>query len=192
MAGIGPSILVVDDDCDERAAIALVLREAGFAVVAAAPDRSARAAMTRERFAASVVALPEGDGVEFLRHARRWQPGLQALIVIEPAAIHLVDEDDDTLVTRPFDPRRLLGCVFELVLRKDEDRTEHHSHAAELGIAAAKLACLDSRRSAAAAAGASRLMHELTRQIGEARARHRGLAALATIGGLAVIPCPAD
>lgn len=192
MAGTGPTILVVDDDCDERAAIASMLREAGFAVVAAAPDRSARVAMTRECFAALVIALPEADGVEFLRHARRWQPGLKALIVIEPGAMRCVDEDDDTLVTRPFDPRRLLGCVFELVLREDEDPTPHHSHAAEFGIVAAKLACLDSRRSAAAAAGASRLTRELTRQIGEARAMHRGLAAVVTIGGLAVNRRPAD
>jgi DNA-binding response OmpR family regulator len=192
MAGQRPGILVVDDDRDERAVIASVLREAGFAVVAAAPDRSARIAMTRECFAASVIALPEGDGVEFLRHARRWQPGLKALIVIEPAAIRFVDEDDDTLVTRPLDARRLLGCVFELVLREDEDTPPHHGHAAEFGIAAAKLACLDSRRTAAAAAGASRLAHELTRQIGETRAKHNGLAAAMTIGGLAVIRRPAD
>jgi CheY-like chemotaxis protein len=192
MAGSGPTILVVDDDCDERTAIASVLREVGFAVVAAAPDGGARTAMAREHFAAAVIAMPEGDGVEFLRHARRWQPGLKALIVIEPAGMRYVDEDDDTLVTRPFDPRRLLGCVFELVLRQGDDAAPLHSHAAEFGIAAAKLACLDSRRIAAAATGASRLAHELTRQIGEARAMHRRLATAVAVGGLAVIDGAAD
>jgi DNA-binding response OmpR family regulator len=150
MAGKRPTILVVDDDWDERAAIAEVLRDAGFAV-AAAHDQGARAALTRERFAAAVIALPEEDGVEFQRHLRRHQPGLRALIVIEPAATRFVDADSDTLLTRPFDPGQLLGCIFELVLREAEDRTPHHSHAAEFGIAAAKLACLDSRRTAAAA-----------------------------------------
>jgi DNA-binding response OmpR family regulator len=182
----GPTILVVDDDRDERVTIAAVLREGGFRVAAAARNRGAAAALRREHFAAAVIALPDG-GVEFLRRARRWQPGLQALLVIEPAALRLVDADDATLVTRPFDARQLLSRAFELVLREDEDRKPHHSHAAEFGIAAAKLACLYSRHAAAAAAGASRLAHDLTRQIGETRALHRGIAAAMTGGGLAVI-----
>ncbi|MGC2415119.1 MAG: hypothetical protein WA459_20780, partial [Stellaceae bacterium] len=83
MAVSRPTILVVDDDWDERTVIASVLREVGFGVVAAAHDRGARAAMTRQGFAAAVIALRGGDGVGFLRQARRWQPGLKALIVIE-------------------------------------------------------------------------------------------------------------
>ena len=175
MAGTRPTILVVGDDWDERVAIAAVLREAGFAV-AAPHHRGARAALTRERFVAAVIALPEDDGVEFQRHLRRRHPGVQALILIAPEATRFVDVDDDTLVTRPFDPRLLLGRVFELVLREDDDGKPHHGHAAELGIAAAKLACLDNRRSAAAAAGAEALAHDLTRQIGEARALHAAIA----------------
>lgn len=178
MAVSRPTILVVDDDWDERAVIASVLREVGFGVVAAAHDRGARAAMTRQGFAAAVIALRDGDGVGFLRHARRWQPGLKALIVVEATATQFVDADDDTIVPRPFDPRRLLGYVFELVLHEDERvGTPHLRHAAEFAIAAAKLACLASRR-AAAAAGASRLAHDLTRQIDEASTLHRGLAVI--------------
>jgi CheY-like chemotaxis protein len=153
MAGRGPTILVVDDDLDERVVIAAVLRDAGFAVVAAAHGRGARALLARERFAAAVIALPEEDGVEFQRHLRRHQPNLYALIVIEPAATRFADADGDTLLSRPFDPGHLLGCVFELVLREAEDGTPCHSHAAEFGIAAARLACLGSRRTAAARRG---------------------------------------
>jgi DNA-binding response OmpR family regulator len=174
MADSGPIILVVDNDRAERVAIAAALRAAGFAVVAA-HDRGAGAAMSRGRFAGAVIALPDG-GIEFLRRARRRQPDLQALLVIEPAALPLPDAGDDTLVRRPFDARQLLSRVFELVLCEAEDRAPHHRHAAEFGIAAAKLACLYRRRAAATAAGASRLAHDLTRQIGETRAMHRGLA----------------
>jgi DNA-binding NtrC family response regulator len=188
MAGKRPTILVVDDDRDESVVIASVLREAGFAVAAATESRGASAAMKRERFAASVIAVGEDVGVEFLRDARRRQPGLKALIVIGPAATRFVDEEDCTLLTRPFDPRRLLDCVFKLVLHDDEDGTApHHNHAAEFGIVAATLACLVSRRTAAAAAGARRLEHDLTRQIGHAMKMHRGLAAAMTSGGPAVI-----
>lgn len=191
MAESGPSILVVDADWDERMLIASVLREAGFDVVAAAPDRGISAAMSGKRFAASVIALPDGEGIEFLRRARRSQPGLKALVVVEPAALRLVDEECGTLVKRPFDLRELLGCVFELVLRGDEPAAEptapRHSDAAEFGIAAAKLACLHNRRVAAAAVGASRLAQELTREIGETRAMHCPVAAALPFGGLAVV-----
>jgi DNA-binding response OmpR family regulator len=179
MAGRRPTILVVGDDRGERTAIAALLRESGFAV-ATAHDRGARGALTRRRFAAAVIALPEDDGVEFQRHLRSRHPGLPALTVSGPEAPWLVDADDDTLVSRPFDPRELLGRVFELVLREGGDRAPPHSHAAEFGIAAARLACLENRLNAAAAAQA--LAQDLTRQIGEARARYRGLSAAPATG----------
>jgi DNA-binding response OmpR family regulator len=181
MAGRRPSILVVGHDRRERGAIAAVLREAGFAV-AAAPDRGARALLARRRFAAAVIALPGDGGVEFQRHLRRGHPGLPALIVGAPEATRLADPDDDMPVTRPPDPCELLGRVFELVLHEAGDGTPHHSHAAELGIAAARIACLDSRLSAAMAAGAQVLARDLTRQIGQARARHHGPSAATTTG----------
>jgi DNA-binding response OmpR family regulator len=184
MAERRPTILVVGDDREERVAIAAVLSEAGFAV-AAAHVRGARAALTRRRFAAAVIALPEDDGVEFQRHLRRRHPGLPALTVSGPETTRFLDADDDTLVPRPLDPCQLLGRVFELVLREGEDMTPHHSDAAELGIAAARLACLDNRLSAASAAGAQALAHDLTCQIGQARSRHRGLAAATATGGAA-------
>jgi DNA-binding response OmpR family regulator len=183
MADTRPTILVVDDDPDERAAVGAVLRDAGFAVVATAHDRGARAAMMRKRFAAAIIALPEEDGLAFRRHARRRQPGLKALIIIEPAATRFFDHPDDTLLARPFDVRRLLGSIFELVLREGGDQTPHPSDAAELGIAAAKLACLDSRRIAAAAAGARVLARDLARQIGQTRASYREFVAAVATGG---------
>ena len=186
MAQSGPRILVVDDEWDERMQIASVLREAGFEVVATTQDCGASTAISGENFAAAVIALPGDEGLEFLRDARRRQPGVKALIVVEPAALRLVDEDCGTLVKRPFDPRELLGCVFALVLREDEHGAAlGHGHA-ELGIAAAKLACLHNRRDAAAAVGAERLAHDLTRQIGEVTAAHRGLAAT-TYPGLSLV-----
>jgi DNA-binding response OmpR family regulator len=184
MAGSGPTILVVDSDRDEADAIAAALCEAGFVVVVAAHDRAARAAMIRQPFAAAIIALPDG-GVAFLRRARRRQPGLLALLVIDPAALRLVDAGEAALVIRPFDPRQLLAHAFELVLHEDEHCGPDHGHAAELGIAAAQLACLHRRRATAAAAGATRLAQDLTRQIGEIAAMRRSRAAAMALGGLA-------
>ena len=62
-----------------------------------------------------------------------------------------------------------------------------HGNAAELGIAAARLACLCNRRTVAAAAGAARLAQDLTRQIGEMRTTYRSLTGAP--GGLAIQGC---
>ena len=188
MTQSGPRILVVDDEWDERQLIASVLRDAGFQVVATTQDRGAAAATAGPCFAAAVIALPGDEGIAFLRQARRRQSGLKALIVVEPAGLRLFEEDCGTLVKRPFDPRELLGCVFAMVLREDEPAAlSAHGEVAEFGIAAARLACLQNRRDAAAAVGADHLAQELTRQIGEATAGNRGMRATQSYGHLAVV-----
>src|ERR1051326_3649419 len=104
MVQSGPQILVVADDWDERGMIASVLAEAGFAV-AALPPESAAAAISGKRFAATVIALPGEEGIEFLRQVRRRQMGARSLLVVEPEALRLVDDDEcATIVKRPFDP----------------------------------------------------------------------------------------
>ena len=148
MAGTGPKILVVGDQ-DEGGAIATLLREAGFSVTVAAQARGGRAALTRQCFAAAVVALPEDHAVRFQRHLRRRHPGLPALIVIEPAATGFSDDDGDRLLARPFDPRRLLGQILELVLPDDRGARPDYRRTAELGIAAARLSSRDSAPTAA-------------------------------------------
>lgn len=184
MAGSGPDILVVAGDSRERARIAAPISEAGFTVTAAAEPCGAWDALRRRRFAAAVLA-PQSEKAEiWLRQARRLQPGLLGVLVLAPAALHLIAEEQDvTIIKRPFDPRQLLGCVFELVLRESGGNgvgDGPHNHAAELGIAAAQIACLRYRRTAAAAAGRGWLAQDLTRQIGWARSAFRGLATAAS------------
>lgn len=178
MHATGPGILVVDDDGRERKLIASLLHEAGFAVAAVGSDTDALATIDEREFAAVVIALRNGGEV-LLRRCRRRQARLKALVVIDPAAMPPAEDNGVTLIKRPFDARQLLGCVFALVLREEEHVgvTGHGHAAAELGIAAAKLVCLQNRRIAAAAAGASRLAQELTRQISETAALHQGLPA---------------
>jgi DNA-binding NtrC family response regulator len=187
MAGTGPSILVIADDRHERELIGSTLREAGFAAVSATAGESV--AVPGRHFAAAVVALSEEDAPAAVAALRALQPGLPTVLIVDPAAARPFEEDCATVVKRPLDPRRLLGCVVELVLREDDvgAPAPRPSTAAELGIAAARLACLYNRHSAAAAAGAARLAHDLKRQIGEVRSTCRGLAAVA--GGLAIEGC---
>ena len=142
MAGGKPRILIVVDNRHERAAIDTVLREAGFAVIALAEHRAPCPGMPRDAFAAAVVAVTAGPDSAVLRGVRARQPDLKALIVGDPAALPLVDRGGDALLARPFDPRRLLHALFELVLREDlEWGALDQADAAERGIAAARLAC---------------------------------------------------
>jgi DNA-binding response OmpR family regulator len=186
MAGTGPSILVVADDRRERELIVATLGEAGFAAISA--TRASARKLWRGRVAAAVVALAEADALAAVIELRLLQPGLPTVVVVEPTESRPLEEDCATVVKRPLDPRQLLGCVVELVLRTDElaAPAPRHSTAAELGIAAARLACLYNRHSVAAAAGAARLAQDLKRQIGELRSTCLGLS---TSGGLAVEGC---
>ena len=188
MAGPGPNILIIADDGHDRGLITSTLREAGFAAVSAT-DCSAAAGLRGRQFAAAVIALAEEDASEAVAELRLLQPGLPTVLIVDPAASRALDEDCTVLVKRPLDPRQLLGCVVELVLRTDNlaASAPRHGTAAELGIAVARLACLYNRHSAAAATGAARLAHDLRRQIGEVRSTCRGLAAAS--GGLAVEGC---
>src|SRR6478672_943859 len=174
MAGKGPNILIIAADRHERVLIASTLREAGFTALTADTGRCG-AVSRRQPVAAAVVALAEVEALAALAELRELQPGLPVVLVVDPAA-RAVEQDCTVLVKRPLDPRRLLGCVVELVLREDDvaASTPRHGTAAELGIAAARLACLCNRHSVAAAAGAARLAQDLTRQIGELRSTCRG------------------
>jgi DNA-binding response OmpR family regulator len=176
MAGNGPNIMVVAGDARERARIAATISEAGFAVIAAADPSGIWATLGHPDFAAAVLAPQSDAAAELLQEARRRQPGLPAVLVLAPAALRLFELDGATIVKRPLDPRQLLGCVFELVLREVGPGAGWHSRAAELGIAAAQLACLDSRRTIAAASGRDCLERRLTRQIGHVREAWRSLA----------------
>ena len=154
MADLRPTVLVLVDDRDERQSIAAVLSEAGFAVIGAADPPDALVALHRVPVAAAVVALPLPEARRFLHQARRGQPGLKALSLVAPAAMRFADDEEaGSVVLRPCDSRELLGCVFELVLREENDPAPHHRRAAELAIAAARLACLHSQQDRAREAG---------------------------------------
>ena len=191
MAGSGPSVLVVAGDPGERTRITALLRESGFAPVPTAEERDALMALRREPVAAAVVALPGTQGIELLRAARCCQPGLAALLVMGPGAMP-DDEERAAIVERPFESRRLLGRLIELILSETAGHSapQEHRRAAEYGIAAAKLACLYRRQATAAASGMPRLAHDLTRQIGETWAVHRMLAAALPVGWPAGDPLP--
>jgi DNA-binding NtrC family response regulator len=173
MACDRPHILVAAGDRRERGRIAATIAEAGFSVTEAAAPGGALAALAAQNFAAIVWAPQNADGGQFLRQARRRRPGLSVVLVLAPAAMPPAEAGGAAIVERPLDPRRLLGLVFDMVLRDEGSGDARERRAAELGIAAAQLACLDHRRAAAERSGSGGLARDLARRIAEIQGASR-------------------
>jgi two-component system response regulator MprA len=121
MYPVGTHILVIDSDAARRQLCARVLADEGFTVTVASEGLSAIRAANGRRFALAVAALrlPGSlDGLTVLRLIRARQPALKALYT-GPAARRprLSDGTCDDFIPLPFQPRELLGCVFELLQR---------------------------------------------------------------------------
>ncbi len=175
MACERPNILVVADDHRERWRIAATIADAGFSVRAAADPGSALRAFAHQDVAAIVLAPQSEDCGRLVRQARLCRPGLPIILVPAPAAMPPAEAGGAAIVNRPLDPRRLLGSVFELVLQGERPDDARDRRDAELGIAAAQLACLDCRRTAAERSGSGGLARDLRRRIGEVQSTSRAL-----------------
>jgi DNA-binding response OmpR family regulator len=143
-----PYALIVDRDEDSRARATSLLRESGFVVAAFRESRGALAALAARPVDIAIVAGQIADGDDALataRQMRHCRPGSKVLFtgpaVAMPAA---PGPDSGHAITRPYDKRRFLGAVFELLAR-DGDPAERHD-AAEKGLLAAQLACLRNRQ----------------------------------------------
>ncbi len=115
-------ILVIDDNDERRQMIAGVLDGEGFAVTAVAEGFSAVRAAGGHRYALALVAvaLPGMlDGAATVRQVRARQPWLKALFTGEGAQRpRWPGRNSDDFIAAPFHRRDLLGCVFELLQRR--------------------------------------------------------------------------
>ncbi len=114
-----PRILVVDDELQILRALRVVLRDAGFEVVAAqsageALDLAAgRSVIGRPPQAAIVdLVLPDGDGIELTRRLREWSE--MPILVLsavgeEEPKVRALEAGADDYVTKPFGARELVA-----------------------------------------------------------------------------------
>ena len=121
---LGSRILVVDDEPEVRELVETILDDAGFAVASAKDGPAALQIIETDPVDLAVVdmRLPgEFDGPETVRRARAKHPSLKALFISgAESAPNRCDPGRDDFVPKPFCPRELLGCVFELLLRNSE------------------------------------------------------------------------
>ena len=77
------SVLVVDDEEDFLTTYRRLLAREGYHVVTASTCEAARTALAQESFAVAIVdmKLPDGDGIEIVRHARGLAAPPRAIVV---------------------------------------------------------------------------------------------------------------
>jgi two-component system KDP operon response regulator KdpE len=118
----GGRVLVCDDEPQILRAVRVVLRDAGFDVVATATAREALdAASVRPPDAAIIdLVLPDGSGVEVCRELRSWSE--MPIIVLsavgeESEKVRALEAGADDYVTKPFGPRELVARLHAVLRR---------------------------------------------------------------------------
>jgi two-component system, OmpR family, KDP operon response regulator KdpE len=109
-----PRVLVADDELQILRALRVVLRDAGFEVVAAqsAAEALDRAAVRPPQAAIVDLVLPDGDGVEVTRRLREWsEMPILVLSAIgeEEQKVRALEAGADDYVTKPFGARELVA-----------------------------------------------------------------------------------
>jgi two-component system KDP operon response regulator KdpE len=109
-----PRVLVVDDELQILRALRVVLRDAGFEVVAAqsAGEALDRAAVRPPQAAIVDLVLPDGDGIEVTRRLREWSE--MPILVLsavgeEEQKVRALEAGADDYVTKPFGARELVA-----------------------------------------------------------------------------------
>ncbi|HYM45448.1 MAG TPA: response regulator transcription factor [Solirubrobacteraceae bacterium] len=114
MAADAARVLVVDDELQILRALRVVLREAGFEVLAAqsAAEALDRAALHPTQAAIVDLVLPDGDGIEVTRRLREWsEMPILVLSAIgeEEQKVRALEAGADDYVTKPFAARELVA-----------------------------------------------------------------------------------
>ena len=122
------TILLVDDERSIRTTLALLLKEAGHDVFAAAGVEEAKQCVDRESLDVALldILLPDGNGLDVASYLRDRQPGVRSiLITAEPtftsASLAIRLRIFDYLV-KPIEPHHLLDVVGSAAEAKAQER----------------------------------------------------------------------
>jgi two-component system KDP operon response regulator KdpE len=130
-----PRVLVVDDEPQIVRALKVVLREAGFQVIAAETASQALdlAAVSQPDAAIVDLVLPDGDGVEVTRRLREWSE--MPILVLsavgeEDQKVRALEAGADDYITKPFGTRELVARL-QAALRRTAPAEEEPRIAVE-------------------------------------------------------------
>jgi len=148
-----PRVLVVDDELQIVRALRVVLREAGFEMVAAqtAAEALDRAAVRPPQAAIVDLVLPDGDGIEVTRRLREWsEMPILVLSAIgeEEQKVRALEAGADDYVTKPFGARELVARLQAALRRAVGSAVGEEARIEVEGLEldfAARTVCRDSR-----------------------------------------------
>jgi two-component system KDP operon response regulator KdpE len=129
MSAHRPRVLVCDDELQILRALKIVLREAGFEVIAAATATEALDAAALHPPEAAIIdlVLPDGDGVDVCRQLRGWsQMPIVVLSAVgeEDTKVAALEAGADDYVTKPFGPRELVARLNAVLRRASSNVDE--------------------------------------------------------------------
>jgi CheY-like chemotaxis protein len=112
-------VLVADDDADIREFVETVLADEQFSASFAADGEQALRLLQTQEFDLLLtdIRMPGMTGFELVRRARAIRPELRVLFMSGFASEYKIDPRRDDFVPKPFRPRELLGCIFEIMGR---------------------------------------------------------------------------
>ncbi len=116
-------ILIVDDEPSMLRILTVILADAKHSVTASGGLTEARAALAKERFDLVITdkKMPDGDGLELLRHCREYDPDLPVVMLTAVATVELAVEAMQAgafdFISKPFVP--------EVVMAVARRATEH-------------------------------------------------------------------
>jgi DNA-binding NtrC family response regulator len=167
-----PYALIIDRDEESRARMTALLRESGFVVAAFRESRGALSALAARAVDIAIIAGQFAEGEDALaaaRQMRHCRPGCKILFAGAADALPAAPGAGSGLaVTTPFDKRRFLSAVFELLARGSNSRDRRDE--AELGLMAARFACLRNQRGGFEPSPG---VHDIAHRINDALARRR-------------------
>ncbi|HVW18930.1 MAG TPA: response regulator transcription factor [Solirubrobacteraceae bacterium] len=117
-------VLVCDDELQILRALRVVLRDAGFDVIAVQTAEEAldQAAVRPPDAAIVDLVLPDGDGIEVCRSLRSWS-SMPILVLSaigeEDEKVRALEAGADDYVTKPFGPRELVARLRAALRRAD-------------------------------------------------------------------------
>jgi DNA-binding response OmpR family regulator len=120
MMAVKPAVLVVEDEADLLATYRRLFAGGGLRVVTAATCAAGLAALAHEPFEAAIVdmRLPDGDGLEVVRHAQAASPETPVIVVTGFPSRHArqaaLAAGAADFVAKPFGARALAARVHAL------------------------------------------------------------------------------
>ncbi len=120
--GSGERVLVCDDELQIVRALKVILRDAGYEVLATATAQEALdvAAVQHPQAAIIDLVLPDGDGVDVCAQLRSWSE-IPILVLSavgeEDEKVRALEAGADDYVTKPFGPRELVARL-EAAMRR--------------------------------------------------------------------------